>query len=345
MRPGIMLLIPVLGDQLTHSLASLRDVDRGAAVVLMMEVADETTYVKHHKRKIVLILSAMRHFAAELSADGWTVDYVTLDDPANSGSFDGEVARAVRRHAIHDIRIVEAGEWRVQQAIDGWQAMLGVPVEVLPDDRFICGILEFQTWAQGRRELRMENFYHEMRRKTGLLMIDGKPEGGQWNYDHDNRKRPAKGMTYPQPMRFEPDTITREVMALVADRFALHFGSLDGFGLPVTAADARLALAHFVQTALPDFGAYQDAMVAGEHFLFHAFLSPALNCGLLTAIEVCEAVADAYAKGRVPLNSAEGFIRQIIGWRRHRYALPRRGDRCHPRRGLCPSYPAADGAG
>ena len=321
MRPIAMLLIPVLGDQLSHGLASLHGVERGEAIVLLMEVAEETVYVRHHKKKIALILAAMRHFAAELEADGWTVDYVTLDDPANTGSFTGEVARAVERHRPDAIRIVEAGEWRVAEAISGWHDRFGLPVDVLPDDRFVCGILEFQTWAQGRRELRMENFYRQMRRKTGLLM-DGagdadEPEGGQWNYDHDNRRPPAKGIAYPHPMRFQADAITREVLALVADRFAGHFGSLDGFHLPVTAGDARRALAHFVRVALPDFGTYQDAMVVDERFLFHAFLSPALNCGLLTATEVCEAVAAAYAAGTVPLNSAEGFIRQIIGWREY----------------------------
>ena len=312
-----MILIPVLGDQCSATLASLRDIDPADAVVLMMEVADETSYVKHHKRKIALILSAMRHFAEELREAGWTVDYVRLDDADNGGSFTGEIGRAVKRHAIERIRIVEPGEWRVLKMMEGWEAAFDVPVDILVDDRFVCPILDFQTWAQSRRELRMEYFYRDMRRKTGLLMDGDDPEGGQWNLDHDNRKPPKKGVAYPHPMRFEPDAITRQVLALVADRFADHFGSLDGFALPVTDEEARRALSHFVRTALPDFGTYQDAMVTGERFLFHAFLSPALNCGLLTAIEVCEAAADAYQAGDVPLNSAEGFIRQIIGWREY----------------------------
>ena len=312
-----MILIPVLGDQCSGHLASLRDIGRADAVVLMMEVADETGYVKHHKRKIALIFSAMRHFAEELREAGWTVDYVTLDQPDNSGSFTGEVARAVERHAATRIRIVEPGEWRVLKMIEGWNAAFGLPVDMLIDDRFVCPILAFQTWAQGRRELRMEFFYRDMRRQTGLLMDGDDPEGGQWNLDHDNRKPPKKGVAYPHPMRFEQDVTTRDVLALVADRFADHFGSLDGFALPVTRAEARRALDHFVRTALPDFGTYQDAMVTGERFLFHAFLSPALNCGLLSPLEVCEAAATAYRAGDVPLNSAEGFIRQIIGWREY----------------------------
>ena len=312
------ILIPVLGDQLSHGLASLRDVDRAHGVVLMMEVAEETTYVRHHKRKIALILSAMRHFAEELRGAGWRVDYIRLDDPTNSGSFTGEVARAVERHRPRSIRVVESGEWRVKVAMDGWAARCGVAVEVLPDDRFICGVLEFQTWAQSRNDLVMEFFYREMRRKTGLLITaDGQPEGGLWNLDKDNRSPPRRGVNYPRPLQFPPDELTDDVLSLVADRFGRHFGRLDGFGLPVTAEQAQAALRHFVATALPDFGTYQDAMVTGEDWLYHSWLSPALNLGLLTPLEVATAAADAYAAGTVPLNAAEGFVRQIIGWREY----------------------------
>jgi deoxyribodipyrimidine photolyase-related protein len=312
------ILIPVLGDQVSHDLASLRDVRKDEAVVLMMEVAEETTYVRHHKRKIALIFSAMRHFAEELRADGWTVDYVTLGDPDNTGSFTGEVARAVARHRPHAIRIVESGEWRVKTMIDGWSKRFGVPVDELDDDRFVCGILEFQTWAQSRNDLVMEFFYREMRRKTGLLMrADGTPEGGQWNLDKENRAPPKRGLNYPEPMHFVPDAITQEVMALVETRFAGHFGRLEKFALPVTARQARQALKHFIVTALPDFGTYQDAMVTGQDWLYHSWLSPALNLGLLTPIEVAQAAADAYAAGDAPLNAVEGFVRQIIGWREY----------------------------
>lgn len=312
------LLIPVLGDQLSHGLASLRDVPQNDAVVLLMEVAEETSYVRHHQRKIALILSAMRHFADELRASGWTVDYVRLDDPDNSGSFTGEVARAISRHRPEAIRIVEPGEWRVRMMIDHWQRRFGLPVDVLADDRFICGILEFQTWAQARNDLMMEFFYRDMRRKTGLLMTaDGKPEGGQWNMDKENRVPPRRGAVYPEPLHIAPDAITQAVMALVADHFDGHFGRLDGFALPVTAGDARRALDHFVRTALADFGTYQDAMVTGQDWLYHSWLSPAMNLGLLTAWEVAQAAADAYAAGGIPLNAAEGFIRQIIGWREY----------------------------
>lgn len=312
------ILVPILGDQLSHDLASLRGCDKAATVLLMMEVQEETTYVRHHKAKIVLILSALRHFADELRADGWTVDYVRLDDPDNSGSFTGEVGRAIVRHGCASIRIVEAGEYRVQQEIGRWQERFGLPVEVLGDDRFICPLPDFFAWAGSRRELVMESFYRQQRKRTGLLMEeDGTPVGGQWNYDKDNRAPPPKERPLREPKRFAPDPITREVIALVEHHFAGHFGTLDHFALPVTAAQARDLLADFVEERLPRFGTYQDAMLKGADFLYHSRLSTSLNCGLLIAIEVCRAAEAAYRRGTVPLNAAEGFIRQMIGWREY----------------------------
>ena len=284
----------------------------------MMEVTDETTYVRHHKAKIVLILSAMRHFAAELREEGWTVDYIRLDEPGNSGSFTGEVGRAVERHRASAIRIVEAGEWRVQRAVHEWGRLFGVPVEVLSDDRFVCPLPDFFTWAASRRELVMESFYRQQRRRTGLLLEpDGEPTGGQWNFDKDNRAPPPKQRPLREPQRFAPDDTTREVIALVEGRFRHHFGTLDRFALPVTATQARELLADFVAERLPRFGTYQDAMLEGADFLYHSRLSTSLNCGLLTAMEVCQAAEAAYRRGEAPLNAVEGFIRQMIGWREY----------------------------
>jgi deoxyribodipyrimidine photolyase-related protein len=311
------ILIPVLGDQLTHGLVSMRDVDPADAVVLMMEVADETTYVKHHPKKIALIFSAMRHFAAELRSKGWTVDYVTLDAEGNTGSFSGEVERALTRHAVTAIRVVEAGEWRVQAMLEGWAKRFALSVEILPDDRFISSIAAFKDWAKGRKTLTMEYFYRDLRRATGLLMDGDVPAGGKWNYDAANRKTPPRGLNYPAPFRVEPDEVTREVLALVAARFARHFGELEPFGFPVTRAQAKAALKHFIANALPGFGDYQDAMLAEQDTLYHAVLSPLLNCGLLTPLEVCRAAERAYRQGDVPLNAVEGFVRQILGWREY----------------------------
>jgi deoxyribodipyrimidine photolyase-related protein len=313
------LLIPVLGDQLTPDIAALRDADKADSIVLMMEVADETTYVRHHKAKIAFLLSAMRHHAEALRALGWTVDYVRLDDPANRGSFTAEVARAIERHRPRAIHVTEAGEWRVRAMLEAWEECFAIPVTIHEDDRFLCSHAEFDTWAAARRQLRMEYFYRDMRRKTGLLLTEeGAPEGGQWNYDAENRKPPpARDLLMPRPIRFRPDAVTQAVLDMVAVRFGDHIGRLDQFHFAVTRDEAIRQQKRFLDEGLPRFGDYQDAMLTDEPFLWHSILSPYLNAGLLDPLELCREVEARYRAGKVPLNAAEGFIRQIIGWREY----------------------------
>ncbi len=308
-------LVHILGDQLSPDLASLRAADPGRDIVLMCEVAEEANYVRHHKKKIALIFAAMRHFADALRVAGWQVDYIRLDDPDNAGSFTGEVARAVARHRPASILVTEPGEWRVREAMRGWHEAFDLPVEILEDDRFLCSHREFSSWAAGRKQLRMEYFYREMRRRTGFLMQGDAPEGGKWNYDAENRKPPRDDLSMPGPLRFQPDAETRDVLHMVGARFADHFGDLEPFWFAVTRQQAKAALSHFIAEALPRFGDYQDAMLQDERFLYHSVLSAYLNIGLLGPLDVCKEVEAAYRSGQAPLNAAEGFIRQIIGWR------------------------------
>jgi deoxyribodipyrimidine photolyase-related protein len=314
-KRGVTILIPVLGDQLSMTLSSLRDIDKAEARILMMEVDEEATYVRHHVKKIAFLFSAMRHHADALREAGWRVDYVTLDDPDNQGGLSAEVARAVERHSPERIVVTEAGEWRVQAMLEHWADRFDVPVDIRADDRFLCGHGEFEQWASDRKALRMEFFYREMRRKTGLLMDGDKPEGGKWNYDAENRKPAGGRLGIPRPLSFEPDAITREVIALVTERFGEHVGRIEGFDFAVTHADAMRQRGHFLRHMLPHFGDYQDAMLTGEPWLWHSILSPYINAGLLDPIDLCRAVEKQYREGKAPLNAAEGFIRQIIGWR------------------------------
>lgn len=307
----------VLGDQLHPRVSSLGDLDPDADVVLMVEVRDEATYVRHHKQKIAFLFSAMRHFAAELEREGVAVDYVRLDDRGNTGSFSGELERAVGRHRPERVVVTEPGEWRVWEMMQDWRESLCVPVEIREDNRFLCSRAQFEAFAGDRTSLLMESFYRQMRRRTGWLMNGREPEGGQWNYDPANRRTLPKTLAPPLRERFPPDAVTKDCIALVGREFGEHFGSLDGFGWPVTRKDALAALKSFVAECLPTFGDYQDAMRQGAPFLYHALLSPMLNAGLLTAQEVCEAAERAYRAGTVPLNCAEGFIRQILGWREY----------------------------
>ena len=310
-------VILVLGDQLTRELSSLRQADKARDLVLMTEVAEETGYVRHHQKKIAFSFSAMRHFAQELRDSGWNVCYRKLDTAGNRGSFAGELDWAVETFAPARIVVTESGEWRVDQAFIAWRTKSVTPLDMLSDSRFICSKAEFSAWADGRRDLRLEYFYRDMRKRTGLLMDGDDPAGGEWNYDADNRKPAKRDLLMPRPLKFTVDDITRDVLSLVASRFSDHFGELLPFAFAVTRSDAEAAFDYFVENALPLFGDYQDAMLSGEPHLYHSVISIYLNCGLLDALTVCRTVERSYRAGKVPLNSAEGFIRQVLGWREY----------------------------
>jgi deoxyribodipyrimidine photolyase-related protein len=297
-------LILILGDQLSPKLSSLRHADKSRDVVLMAEVMAEATYARHHKKKFVLVFSAMRHFADYLKSEGWQVDYVKLEDDGK-----GEVERALFRHEISKVIMTEPGEWRLQQELQH--------IAQVEDTRFICSHASFRHWATSRKELRMEYFYRDMRRQTGLLMQGDKPEGGKWNFDVENRKPAKADLFMPEPKHFAPDAVTQDCIALTLRIAPDNFGDIHPFWFAVTAAQAEQALEHFLTMALPNFGETQDAMLTGQKFLNHAVLSPYINLGLLDPLHVCRRVEAEFHKGRVPLSAAEGFIRQIIGWREY----------------------------
>ena len=313
-RPRIIL---VLGDQLSHSISSLRAGVKERDIVLMCEVADETRYVRHHKKKIVFVLSAMRHFSEELKVEGWTVDYIRLDNEANTGCFTGELTRAVDRHDADAVLVTHPGEWRVLKSLQGWANQSDCTLEWQDDTRFVSTLEEFRAWAKGRKALRMEYFYREMRSKTGLLMNGNDPEGGKWNYDSENRKSASNDLAIPKPLNFAPDDITKDVLKLVEDEFPDHFGKLSDFWFAINSADAEKVRDHFIEASLSSFGDYQDAMLKDDKFLYHSLLSFYINAGLLDPLETCRRVEAAYIRGQAPLNAVEGFIRQIIGWREY----------------------------
>lgn len=305
----------VLGDQLSDSLSALRDLDPLRDVVLMAEVQDEATYVRHHKQKLALTFSAMRHFAYRLQTRGVRVRYVRIDDPDNSGSIPGELNRALAGGSFESVTMSGCGEWRLDQALYEWTVRCGVPVERLEDDRFLCSHERFRRWAAEKRQLTMEFFYREMRRETGILMDGADPVGGRWNFDTENRKKLPRGLRPPRRLRIVPDVTTREAIADVQRLFPDHFGTLDAFGWPTTAEEAETVFADFLTDILPAFGDWQDAMSAGEPFMWHGLIASALNLGLLDPLDVCRRAEAEWRVGRAPLNAVEGFVRQILGWR------------------------------
>ncbi len=307
----------VLGDQLTRSLASLRDVANGD-LVLMAEVGEEASYVRHHKKKIAFLFSAMRHFSEALTQDGLNVRYVDIEAEANTHSLAGEVERALNdRPELDRVVLVEPGEWRLLEEVKSWSDRFGVPVDIRSDDRFLCSHDRFAAWAEGRKRLTMEYFYREMRREHDVLMDGRDPAGGQWNFDADNRKALPKDAAIPPRAWVEPDALTVSAMKAVERRFHNHFGDLEPFGYAVTAAGASRQLDWFIENALSQFGDYQDAMAEGEAFLFHSVISMYLNAGLLEPLDACRRAEDAWRNGNAPLNAVEGFIRQILGWREY----------------------------
>lgn len=313
--PGALRL--VLADQLARDVTALKDLDPDADTVLLAEVAAETDYVPHHPKKIGFLFSAMRHFADALRGDGIAVRYIPLDDTNNSGSIAGELTRAV--NALKPARVVmtECGEYRLHRELADWSEASEIDVEIREDTRFLASKQDFARWAEGRKQLRMEFFYREMRRRHDILMEpNGDPVGGKWNFDSENRKSlSADEDPPPKPMRFKPDDVTQGVLDLVARRFKSHAGALKDFHFAVTEADAKRTASDFIKRRLPRFGDYQDAMASEEPFLYHALIGLYLNAGLLDPLDLCRRAESAYRDGAAPLNAAEGFIRQILGWR------------------------------
>ena len=295
----------ILGDQLSHQIASLRDINIDTDIVLMAEVSAEVTYVKHHKRKIAFLFAAMRHFAEELRRAGTNVIYRRLDDQNNGGSLESELKQVIASRKISKLVLTMPGEYRLMQIMRSWQSTLDVAVELREDDRFLCSLDKFNKWADGRRQLRMDFFYRDMRRDHNVLMDGGEPVGGKWNFDSDNREPPVAGMVIPPPLQFVPDKITNDVLALVSERCADHFGDLDDFGFAVTREQALAVLDHFVDQRLNNFGKYQDSMILDEPWVYHSHIGFYLNAGLLLPAEVISAAETAYHGGHVPLNSAE----------------------------------------
>lgn len=308
-------LVLILGDQLTPGISSLMGGDTARDVILMAEVAAEAAYADHHKQKLALVFAAMRHFAQELRQAGWQVDYRKLTE--GLPDLETALADAIAAHDPEAVVITEPGEWRLSDAIQGWEARLNRPVVMRDDSRFLCSRDAFANWAADRKTLVMEHFYRVMRRQTGLLMQGDLPAGGVWNLDAENRNPPRDSLFLPAPPKGAADPITAEVLDMVEAQFPDHFGRLRPFHWQVTRAGAEAARDAFLLDALPDFGRYQDAMLADRPFMYHSLLSPYLNLGLLDPLDLCRRAEAEWQAGRAPLNAVEGFIRQIIGWREY----------------------------
>lgn len=320
-------LVLVLGDQLDDTAAAFDGFDPATDQVWMAEVAEESEHVWSHKARIALFLSGMRHFRQRLESRGFTVNYRELTarkqarEPTSLADALVASVKALRKTKQEPERliVVEPGEWRLRESLRETAESLGIPLEIRADRHFFSTPAEFAEHASSRKQLRLEYFYRPLRKKFDVLMDEGEPAGGAWNYDAANRGAfPKSGPgTLPEPISFSADALTREVIELVNGRFVNHPGSLDSFDWPVTPDDARRALTDFLSHRLPSFGTYQDAIWTGEPWLYHSRLSAAMNLKLLDPRDVVQAAEDAWRQGAADIESTEGFIRQVLGWREY----------------------------
>ena len=312
-RTGRLFLI--LGDQLhpdPHPL--LVDFERDRDRLLMIEANEESTHVWSHKARSALFLAAMRHRAAAFREAGLPLTYLQLGEHPHAAMADALASQIGEASAVV---MLEAGDERLQESLIAACEAAGVPLLIRPDPHFLCSLDDFNRWAGEKSQLRLEYFYRWQRLRHDILIDHGEPVGGQWNFDADNRQsfgRQGPGLL-PPPIRFAPDAITQGAIADVQRHFPAHPGETDAFAWPVTPAQAEAALDDFIAHRLPEFGRWQDAMWSGQPFLWHSLLSTALNLKLIDPRRVISATLAAYESGRVPLAAAEGFIRQILGWR------------------------------
>jgi len=322
----------LLGDQLTREHGPLANASPDDTRVLMIEARAFARQRPYHPHKLTLVFAAMRHFRDELREDGYAVEYREVE------TFGDGLDAHLGAHPGDELTLMAPASYGAADRFRRLVEERGGSLNVADNELFVCSRDRWRTFADGREPpYRHETFYRTMRRKTGYLMADGEPIGSEWNYDDENREFPGDGYDPPAPPRYEPDRTTREVEAWVTDAFD---GSYDTepkggawadpgpFVWPVTRAEALDALDRFVAERLPEFGPYQDAMLDGEWALNHSLLSSSLNLGLLHPREVLEAVIRAArADPDLPINSVEGFVRQVLGWReftRHVYreAMP-----------------------
>ena len=293
----------VFGDQLNRSIGALADANPQRHRILLVESATLLGTHRWHRQRAHLVLAAMRRFAGELRGAGFEVDHRRA-----TSLIEGYEAHR-REHAPDVVFVTEPNSWSMRTIVD----RLGLTS--VASNQFLCHSDEFAIWAASRSSLRMEDFYRHRRKATGYLMAGDQPEGGRWNLDSDNRQPPpADTDRWPTPLHDELDDLDRAVLADLPDTC---FGDPPDGTWATSRTGALRRLDHFVESVLPQFGPHEDAMTTRSWHLAHSTLSPYLNIGLLLPAEVCDAVQHAYDAGRVPLASAEGFIRQVIGWREY----------------------------
>lgn len=306
----------ILGDQLNSQHSWFKD-DPSVAEYVMMEVREEATYVTHHIQKIIAFFVAMREFAKDLKARGFSVRFIRLDDPTNKHSFIENIKALVASGSYAAVEYQSPDEYRVAQAFRDLAEQLLIPVAEVDSEHFLTTPQFFKKVFQGNKRYVMESFYREVRRKYDFLMEDGQPVGERWNFDAENRKKLPADVMPPKPIEFTRDV--SEIVELIEKNKIPTIGSVvpTRFSWPVTREESLKSLKFFCQKLLPQFGTYEDAMHTEHRTLFHSRLSFSLNVKLISPREVVDHAIAAWDKsnGAITIAQIEGFVRQIVGWR------------------------------
>lgn len=285
----------------------------GSMPVFMAEDVGLCTYEKHHQQKIVLFLAAMRAYADELRAAGYEVHYVTLDT-ADRRPYEDKLADALRDCGANRLVHFEIEDKPMERRLIRFAGDQGLDRAELTSPMFTCSRNRFAGFARGKSRLLMADFYRQQRRQLGVLVDDdGEPTGGQWSFDADNRKKLPRNVEPPRVPAAARGVHVENVIKTVKREFAQHPGNADEFWWPTTRGEAKAWLDDFIDRRLEQFGPYEDAMTTRSATVFHSLLSPCLNLGLLTPDEVLSRVLERGVNA--PLQSVEGFVRQVIGWR------------------------------
>ncbi len=300
-----MRTIFVLGDQLNRRIGALADADPGDSRILLVE-SDELLGLGRHVQRNHLVVTAMRRFAAELADRGFEVDRRRASSMADG------VRAHIDEYGPDELVATEPNSRRARALCDR------LDIAQVRSNQFLCHHEEFAEWADGQSSLQMERFYRWRRAELGYLMDGDEPVGGTWNHDADNREPPPDDPSiFTEPQTSELDELDDEVLDSLPETHGEQ-----PVGIWATSRRSALArLRHFLDHELHRFGPYEDAMTSGSWSLAHSALSPYLNLGLLLPDEVCDRVEERFRAGDVPINSAEGFIRQVIGWREYVWGL------------------------
>lgn len=304
----------LFGNQLSINSEGFSHINRKEDMILLIEAKSRALWKDYHKKKLVLIFSAMRHFGEELREQGYRVDYRQTD------SFQEGWDQHKRECQPDEVILHLPTDWMMRQLLVKWEAKQkteGLKVSFFEEPFFLVKAHDWQTFLPSNKAWKLDPIYRKLRKQFSILMEDEKPIGGKWSYDSENRKPPKQGLSFVQPLFFLPDKQTEEVIAYVDQAFPENPGTTDHFNLPVTSQQSKEALTHFIQTRLATFGDYQDAMLEGEPYMSHSLISSAMNIGLLNPLEVIHQAEEAFHNEWASIAATEGFIRQILGWREY----------------------------